>query len=103
MGNIQMIGKSQAEMYRGEKPIETKLAPDWALDDVADHAVDFWLSTEDLPMPDNRVTLDRDGEHPARVPGAATRPRRTASTTSSSRCWGIWACTRITCCHGSRT
>jgi len=60
MGNIQMIGKSQAEMFRGEKPIATKLAPEWALGDVADHAVDFWLSTEDLPMPDNRVTLDRD-------------------------------------------
>ena len=29
MGNIQMIGKSQAEMYRGEKPLETKLAPDF--------------------------------------------------------------------------
>jgi choline dehydrogenase-like flavoprotein len=55
-----MIGKSQAEMFRGEKPIETKLAPEWALGDVAEHAVDFWLSTEDLPMPDNRVTLDRD-------------------------------------------
>jgi len=61
MGNIQMIGKSQAAMFRGEKPIETKLAPTWALKDVAKHAVDFWLSTEDLPRPDNRVTLDRDG------------------------------------------
>ena len=29
--------------------------------DVASHAVDFWLSTEDLPQPDNRVTLARDG------------------------------------------
>ena len=48
-------------MYRGEKPIETKLAPTWALRDVASHAVDFWLSTEDLPSPDNRVTLERDG------------------------------------------
>ena len=28
MGNIQMIGKSQADMFRGEKPLETKLAPD---------------------------------------------------------------------------
>ncbi len=27
MGNIQMIGKSQAEMFRGEKPLETKFAP----------------------------------------------------------------------------
>jgi choline dehydrogenase-like flavoprotein len=61
MGNIQMVGKSQAEMYKGEKPLETKLAPKFALKDVASHAVDFWLSTEDLPAPDNRVTLDRDG------------------------------------------
>jgi choline dehydrogenase-like flavoprotein len=61
MGNIQMVGKSQADMYRGEKPLETKLAPTFALHDVASHAVDFWLSTEDLPLPDNRVTLGGDG------------------------------------------
>ena len=61
MGNIQMIGKSQAAMFRGEKPLETKFAPSWALRDVAEHAVDFWLSTEDLPQPDNRVTLGPDG------------------------------------------
>ncbi len=28
---------------------------------MAEHAVDFWLSTEDLPQPENRVTVDRDG------------------------------------------
>jgi choline dehydrogenase-like flavoprotein len=61
MGNIQMVGKSQAEMYKGEKPIETKLAPTFALKDIATHAVDFWLSTEDLPLPENRVTLEKDG------------------------------------------
>src|SRR5205085_3506483 len=49
LGNIQMVGKSSAEMYRGEKPLQTALAPRWALGDVARHAVDFWLSTEDLP------------------------------------------------------
>ena len=27
LGNIQMVGKSQAPMFRGEKPGETKLAP----------------------------------------------------------------------------
>jgi choline dehydrogenase-like flavoprotein len=62
MGNIQMIGKSQAEMFKGEKPLETKLAPGFALRDVASHAVDFWLSTEDLPVPENRVTLEPDGD-----------------------------------------
>jgi choline dehydrogenase-like flavoprotein len=61
MGNIQMVGKSQGPMYKGEKPIEAGLAPMFTLDDVAKHAVDFWLSTEDLPKPDNRVTVDKNG------------------------------------------
>jgi choline dehydrogenase-like flavoprotein len=61
MGNIQMIGKSNAEAMRGEKPKLTKLSPEWTLSDVAEHAVDFWLTTEDLPMPENRVTVDSDG------------------------------------------
>jgi choline dehydrogenase-like flavoprotein len=61
MGNIQMVGKSQGPMYKGEKPIEAGLAPMWTLDSLARHAVDFWLSTEDLPRPDNHVTIDRNG------------------------------------------
>ena len=44
-----------------EKPIEAGLAPMFALDDVARHAIDFWLSTENLPKPGNRVTFERDG------------------------------------------
>ena len=61
LGNIQMVGKSQAPMFRGEKPGETRLAPEWSLERIALHAVDFWLSTEDLPVPENRVSLDREG------------------------------------------
>ena len=61
IGNIQMLGKSNAMAMKGEEPKLTKLAPLWSLDEVAEHAVDFWLTTEDLPRPDNRVTLDRDG------------------------------------------
>ena len=62
MGNIQMVGKSVGEMYKGEKPLETKLAPLGLLNDIARHAVDFWLGTEDLPDPNNRVTVDRNGK-----------------------------------------
>jgi choline dehydrogenase-like flavoprotein len=62
LGNIQMVGKSQAPMFRGEKPGETKLAPQWSLEKVAAHAIDFWLSTEDLPVAENRVTVDGDGK-----------------------------------------
>jgi hypothetical protein len=32
---------------------------------VARHAIDFWLTSEDLPRPDNRVLVDREGRiHP---------------------------------------
>jgi choline dehydrogenase-like flavoprotein len=61
MGNIQMIGKSNAEAMKGEEPHLTKLAPHFSLDEVAKHAIDFWLTTEDVPKPDNRVTVDADG------------------------------------------
>jgi choline dehydrogenase-like flavoprotein len=62
MGNIQMVGKSVADMYRGEKPLMTRLAPTFSLADVAEHAVDFWLSTEDIPQAENRVSVDREGK-----------------------------------------
>jgi choline dehydrogenase-like flavoprotein len=62
LGNIQMVGKSQEPMFRGERPGETKLAPHWSLEKIAKHAIDFWLSTEDLPRPENRVSVDGDGK-----------------------------------------
>jgi choline dehydrogenase-like flavoprotein len=62
LGNVQMVGKSTAPMFRGERPQATRLAPEWTLERMARHAIDFWLSTEDLPKPDNRVTVDRDGK-----------------------------------------
>jgi choline dehydrogenase-like flavoprotein len=60
-GNIQMIGKSNAAAMRGEEPKLTELAPTLSLDEVARHAVDFWLTTEDVPKAGNRVTVDSDG------------------------------------------
>ncbi len=62
LGNIQMVGKSNAAAMKGEEPKLTKLAPRLSLDEVARHAVDFWLTTEDVPKPDNRVTVDRYGD-----------------------------------------
>jgi choline dehydrogenase-like flavoprotein len=61
LGNIQMLGKSNAGAMKGEEPHLTKLVPHWSLEEAAEHAVDFWLTTEDLPKPGNRVTVDRDG------------------------------------------
>lgn len=59
LGNIQMLGKSQGPMFRDDAP---KFAPGFTLDQIARHAVDFWLTSEDLPLPQNRVTLNSKGE-----------------------------------------
>ena len=55
LGNIQMIGKSKGPMLKGNAPF---FVPAWTLDEMALHAVDFWLTTEDIPDPNNRITLD---------------------------------------------
>ncbi|MFI9645621.1 GMC oxidoreductase [Streptomyces sp. NPDC052040] len=62
LGGIQMLGKSDAEQIRGEAPHWAALAmPDLPFETLAHHAVDFWLCGEDLPRPENRVTVDREG------------------------------------------
>src|SRR6202034_4499457 len=61
LGNIQMLGKSNAMAMKGEEPKLTKLAPKWSLEVFDRHAVDFWLTTEDVTKPENRLTVDRDG------------------------------------------
>jgi choline dehydrogenase-like flavoprotein len=58
LGHIQMLGKSDRNILRAGAPW---FAPGLALDYMAKHAIDFWLTSEDLPHPDNRVTVDRDG------------------------------------------
>jgi choline dehydrogenase-like flavoprotein len=59
LGHIQMLGKSDKSILRAGAPW---FAPGMALDYMAKHAIDFWLTTEDLPHPDNRVTVDRRGD-----------------------------------------
>jgi choline dehydrogenase-like flavoprotein len=58
LGHIQTLGKTDKDILRGGAPW---FAPGMALDYLARHAIDFWLTTEDIPHPDNRVTVGRDG------------------------------------------
>ena len=55
MGHISFVGKLDGETLKGGAPA---LAPSWSLDVMAKHSLDFWLTSEDLPDPNNRVTLD---------------------------------------------
>jgi choline dehydrogenase-like flavoprotein len=58
MGHISFVGKLDGPTLKGGAPA---IAPGWTLDLMARHSLDFWLTSEDLPDPDNRVTLDRQG------------------------------------------
>ena len=62
MGNIQMTGKTNGTIMKGYAPLETFLMPGWSLDKIAEHALDFWISSEDLPHPENRVTVTSEGQ-----------------------------------------
>ena len=61
LGNIQMVGKSRPTCTAARSRSRPSSRRSARSRRMARHAVDFWLSTEDLPRPDNRVTLDRDG------------------------------------------
>ncbi|MEQ1902780.1 MAG: GMC family oxidoreductase [Pirellulaceae bacterium] len=59
MGHISFVGKLDGQTLKAGAPA---IAPGWTLDLMAKHSLDFWLTSEDLPDPDNRVTLNRDGK-----------------------------------------
>ena len=86
LGNIQMVGKSQAPMFRGEKPRETKLAP--RLDARADRA-----SRDRLLALDRGPATARQPRHGrrrrqahARLQADERRAEAEAARNSSSRC-----------------
>ena len=58
LGHISFVGKLDGETLKAGAPA---LTPGWTLDLMAKHSLDFWLTSEDLPDPNNRVTLDADG------------------------------------------
>lgn len=62
LGCIQTLGKSHGAQVRAEAlPEVLSWFPKMPFDQLARHSLDFWLMTEDLPRPDNRITLERDG------------------------------------------
>ncbi|MDQ3138749.1 MAG: GMC family oxidoreductase [Gemmatimonadota bacterium] len=58
MGHIQLLGKTDRGLLAADAPW---FAPGFALDQMARHSVDWWVTAEDLPHPGNRVMVGRDG------------------------------------------
>jgi choline dehydrogenase-like flavoprotein len=61
MGHIQMLGKSDDWQIKAAAPHGLGWAPSASYGEVAKHSIDFWLSSEDLPLADSRITLRPDG------------------------------------------
>jgi choline dehydrogenase-like flavoprotein len=59
MGHISFVGKLDRDTLKAGAPA---IAPGWTLDLMARHSLDFWLTSEDLPDPENRVSLDGNGQ-----------------------------------------
>jgi choline dehydrogenase-like flavoprotein len=59
MGHFSFVGKLDGVALSAGAPA---IAPGWTLDLMAKHSLSFWLTSEDLPDPNNRVTLDREGK-----------------------------------------
>jgi choline dehydrogenase-like flavoprotein len=59
MGHISFVGKFDGVTLSAGAPA---IAPGFTLDLMARHSLDFWLTSEDLPDPENRVTLDARGQ-----------------------------------------
>ncbi len=57
LGHIQLLGNIKSDMLRAGAPF---FVPNVALEVAARHAVGWWISSEDLPDPENRVTLDAE-------------------------------------------
>lgn len=58
LGEIQLMGRNDPDtiMWLAEK-----LFPGKSYKELAEMTIDFWCTAEDLPSPDNRVTLKSDG------------------------------------------
>lgn len=60
MGLIQLLGKVNKDMIAMDAP---GFAPMMALDQVAQHSVDWFITAEDLPDPNNRVMVKNGSIH----------------------------------------
>ena len=61
LGLIQMCAKTHPDQIRGEElPSWLEWLPQMPFAKLAEHSMDFWLQSEDLPYPDNRIYYDGD-------------------------------------------
>ncbi len=56
LGNVQLLGRVSGAILKSNMP----RVPEWLLNRIAGHTIDFYAMSEDLPSPESRVTVDGD-------------------------------------------
>lgn len=56
LGNVQLLGRVSGKILKANMPS----VPEWLLERVSRHAIDFYAMSEDLPHPESRITVDGD-------------------------------------------
>ncbi|MBB3317716.1 choline dehydrogenase-like flavoprotein [Rhizobium sp. BK181] len=56
LGNVQLLGRISAQVLKGS----LSWAPEWLLQNITGHAIDFYAMSEDIPHPESRVRVDGD-------------------------------------------
>jgi len=59
LGEIQLMGRNDPETILW---LAETIYPGMSYEELKRRTIDFWLTAEDLPSPDNRVTLDQNGK-----------------------------------------
>lgn len=54
LGNVQLLGRISGTILKGSMPA----VPEWLLNRVTAHSIDFYAMSEDLPSPESRIMVD---------------------------------------------
>jgi choline dehydrogenase-like flavoprotein len=56
LGNVQLLGRVSGKILKASMP----LVPEWLLEQISHHAIDFYAMSEDVPHPESRIMVDGD-------------------------------------------
>jgi choline dehydrogenase-like flavoprotein len=56
LGNVQLLGRVSGTILKANIPS----VPEWLLNRVSEHAIDFYAMSEDVPHPESRIMVDGD-------------------------------------------
>ncbi|MCM2475492.1 GMC family oxidoreductase [Rhizobium sp. CG5] len=56
LGNVQLLGRVTGKILKAQMP----RVPEWLLDQMSAHAIDFYAMSEDVPHPESRIMVDGD-------------------------------------------